>query len=326
MKRIGVLTSGGDAPGMNACLRAVVRHALPIGLEVIGVRRGYVGLLKGDFEVLDADSVANIMQRGGTVIGTGRSPEFLRPEARAQAAHRLRAAGIDGLIVIGGDGSFRGAEAMAMEQDVQIVGTPGTIDNDVYGSDYTIGFHTAVSTGLEAIDRIRDTAESTGMPFFIEVMGRRSGYIAAAVALAGGADYVMLPEIRHDEIEELYDIIKKAMDRGKLNVIVVVSEGDENGGAIKVGEQVRSRMELDYRVSILGHIQRGGSPTAQDRILATKLGVAAVDALVEGKTRVMMGETGASITATSFIDTWELHKQVDLSLAKLVRELAEGGR
>lgn len=325
MRRIAVLTSGGDGPGMNACLRAVVRHALPMGLQVIGIRRGYVGLLGSDFDLLDANSVANIMQRGGTVIGTGRSAEFHKPEARARAADNLRKAEIDGLIVIGGDGSFRGAEAMALEQGYPIVGVPGTIDNDVYGSDYTIGFHTAVSTALEAIDRIRDTAESTGMPFFIEVMGRRSGYIAAEVALAGGADYVMLPEVA-SQLDELCEVIEKALDRGKRNVIVVVSEGDETGGAIKVGEKVRSRMELEYRVTILGHVQRGGSPTAQDRLLATKLGVAAVDALADGKTRVMIGETGAKITITPFQDTWELHKPVDLAMAKLVRELSEGGR
>ncbi|WP_253705233.1 6-phosphofructokinase, partial [Thermus scotoductus] len=273
MKRIGVFTSGGDAPGMNAAIRAVVRQAYALGLEVIGIRRGYAGMILGEMVPLGVRDVANILQRGGTVLLTARSQEFLTEEGRAKAAEKLKAAGIEGLVAIGGDGTFRGAMRLLEEHKVPVVGVPGTIDNDLYGTDYTIGFDTAVNTALEAIDRIRDTAASHERVFFIEVMGRSSGFIALDVGLAGGAEVIAVPEEPVDP-KTIAEGLMESLRRGKSSSIVVVAEGAYPGGAAGLLAAIQEHVRVEARVTVLGHIQRGGSPTAKDRILASRLGAA----------------------------------------------------
>ncbi|MDM7323650.1 MAG: 6-phosphofructokinase, partial [Thermus sp.] len=269
MKRIGVFTSGGDAPGMNAAIRAVVRQAYALGLEVIGIRRGYAGMLLGEMVPLGVRDVANILQRGGTILLTARSQEFLTEEGRAKAAEKLRAAGIEGLVAIGGDGTFRGAMRLAEEHRIPVVGVPGTIDNDLYGTDYTIGFDTAVNTALDAIDRIRDTAASHERVFFIEVMGRESGFIALDVGLAGGAEVIAVPEEPLDP-KAIAEGLVESLQRGKNSSIVVVAEGAYPGGAAGLLAAIREHVPVEARVTVLGHVQRGGSPTAKDRILASR--------------------------------------------------------
>jgi 6-phosphofructokinase 1 len=291
MERVGVLTSGGDAPGMNAAIRAVVRTATLRGIGAVGYLDGYAGLVSGRFQELDDRSVGNILQRGGTVLGTSRCPEFLDAAVRASAVQRMRATRVDGLVVIGGDGSFRGARALEAEHGVMVAGIPGTIDNDVYGTDETIGFHTAVNTAVAAIDQVRDTSESTGMLFFVEVMGRTSGAIAMHTALAAGAAGILVPE-EHEDVTGLVEQLKASMARGKRSHIVVVAEGDELGGAYVVARQVAARFDHPYRVVVLGHIQRGGSPTARDRIVASFAGAGAVEALCEGRSGMMIGMQG----------------------------------
>src|SRR5215467_11030225 len=281
MRRIGLLTSGGDAPGMNAAIRAIVRHALGRSLEVVGIRRGYAGLLAGEVQPLTRAGVANIIQRGGTVLGTSRSAEFMRPEGRARAAAVLRGAGIEGLVVIGGDGTFHGATLLAEEHGVCVAGVPGTIDNDVYGTDFTIGFDTAVNTALEAIDRVRDTAASHERLFLVEVMGRTCGDIALGVGVAGGAEDVLLPESPRDLLDLAADL-RHSWERGKRSSIIVVAESGEQGRSFRLAEEVGRLTGLEPRVCILGHIQRGGTPSARDRVLASRLGAGAVDILVEG--------------------------------------------
>src|SRR6266446_1838331 len=281
MRRIGVLTSGGDAPGMNAAIRAVVRHALGRSLEVVGIRRGYSGLLAGELQPLTRAGVANILQRGGTILGTSRSEEFRTKEGRARAAAVLRGAAIEGLVVIGGEGTFHGASLLAEEQAVAVAGVPGTIDNDVYGTDFTIGFDTAINTALEAIDRIRDTAASHERLFLVEVMGRTSGDIALGVGVAGGAEDVLIPEIPTDLIAVGHEL-RQSWQRGKRSRIIVVAESGEQGRVFRVADEIRELTGLEPRVCVLGHIQRGGTPTARDRILASRLGAAAVDVLLEG--------------------------------------------
>ncbi|RTI08439.1 6-phosphofructokinase, partial [Thermus scotoductus] len=287
MKRIGVFTSGGDAPGMNAAIRAVVRQAYALGLEVIGIRRGYAGMILGEMVPLGVRDVANILQRGGTVLLTARSQEFLTEEGRAKAAEKLKAAGIEGLVAIGGDGTFRGAMRLLEEHKVPVVGVPGTIDNDLYGTDYTIGFDTAVNTALEAIDRIRDTAASHERVFFIEVMGRSSGFIALDVGLAGGAEVIAVPEEPVDP-KTIAEGLMESLRRGKSSSIVVVAEGAYPGGAAGLLAAIQEHVRVEARVTVLGHIQRGGSPTAKDRILASRLGAAAVEALAGGTSGVMV--------------------------------------
>ena len=321
MKKIGVLTSGGDAPGMNACIRAVVRCGARYKLEVIGIRRGYCGLLEEDFVRLAPRSVANIIQRGGTFLECGRCEEMKTKEGIKKAIQVLQKEGIEGLILIGGDGTFRGAAALAKAGDIRVIGIPGTIDNDVYGTDYAIGFDTAVNTALEAIDKIRDTAGSLQRPFFVEVMGRNRGFIALDVGIAGGAEDILIPETK-TKIEELCLDIRRNIKKGKKSSIVVVAEGDEAGGVFQVAQQVWERLRLDYRVCVLGHIQRGGSPTARDRILASKLGAAAVDALAEGKSGFMVGESKGEIALTPLEETYTKRKMMDGSLLQLMRILA----
>jgi 6-phosphofructokinase 1 len=287
--KIGVLTSGGDSPGMNAAIRAVVRTGIYYGLEVFGIMRGYSGIIENDIVPMHSRSVANIIQRGGTILKTARCKEFFTPEGREKAYQNLKKLGIDGLVVIGGDGSFRGADIFSREYDIPCIGLPGTIDKDIAGTDFTIGFDTAVNTAVEAIDKIRDTADAHDRLFIIEVMGRDAGYIALHSGIATGAEHILIPE-RKTDIEALVASLQEKERRKKLVNMVVVAEGDEFGGANEVAKVVKERMPLaDTRVCILGHIQRGGSPTCLDRLIASRMGYAAVECLLEGRHNVMVG-------------------------------------
>jgi len=321
MKKIGVLTSGGDAPGMNACLRAVVRCGVSCKLEIVGIRRGYCGILDEDFVKLGNRSVSNIIQRGGTVLETARCEEMKTREGIRKANEVLERQGIEGLITIGGDGTFRGATALSKTGKVKVIGIPGTIDNDVYGTDYTIGFDTAVNTALDAIDKIRDTAGSLQRPYFVEVMGKCRGFIALEVGIAGGAENILIPEVE-TEIEQLSLDIERSFKRGKKSSIVIVAEGDDAGGAFSIAQQVWERLKLEYRICVLGHVQRGGSPTARDRVLASKLGAAAVDALARGMSGYMVGESNGQIILTPLRETWKKRKELDSNLLRLVKVLA----
>ena len=321
MNRIALLTSGGDAPGMNAAIRAVVRSADAAGCATVGVRSGYAGLIAGDFTPLDSRSVSGILHLGGTTLGTARSKAFLSPEGRAKAAQALKDEGVDGLVVVGGDGSMRGADLLSRESDLAVVGLPGTIDNDLYGTDFTIGFDTAVNTALESIDRVRDTAASHGRLFFVEVMGRRSGWIALYSALAGGGTEVLVPE-RRTEIDTLRERVQRSFAIGKQFCLVIVAEGDEAGGAFAVAERVTAGLDLDSRVVTLGHVQRGGPPSARDRVLASLLGDAAVRALLDGADRVMLGERAGTVVRTPMEQTWTRHERAPDDLLELMDRLA----
>lgn len=289
MKRIGVLTSGGDAPGMNACIRAVYRAGTAFGVEVYGIWNGYAGLIAGDFFLFKRKDIANIIHLGGTILGTSRSEEFKAPEGRKVAADQLHKAGIEGLIIIGGDGSFRGGNALSQESGIPIIAVPGTIDNDIPGTDFSIGFDTAVNIALESIDRVRDTAISHGRLFFVEVMGHNSSYIALESGIAGGAEYLILSE-SSAEVDKLCSRLESMFARGKRHAIVVVAEGEQPGCSFALAKLVSEKIHMESRVCVLGHTQRGGSPTARDRVLAAKLGVSAVTGLLEGRSGVMVGE------------------------------------
>ena len=321
MKTIGVFTSGGDAPGMNACMRAVVRLGLSRGLRVVGIRRGYAGMLMGEFEEMNHASVSNIIHLGGTILKTARSEEFLGREERAKAARLLAEAGIEGLVAIGGDGTFRGAYALSEEHAIPIIGVPGTIDNDLYGTDETIGYDTAVNTALDAIDRIRDTATSQDRLFFVEVMGREAGFIALSVGAAGGAEMILVPEDRTG-VNQIHDTIMAGMQRGKSSSIIVVAEGDEEGGALEIARKVRELGGVECRATILGHTQRGGNPTARDRILASELGAAAVGGLLEGELGKMVGRVNGEVVLTPLRETWTKKKPLDQRLYELALTLA----
>ena len=265
---------------------------------------------------MNLSSVSNIIQRGGTILKTARSEEFMREEGRAEAARNLREWNIDALVAIGGDGTYRGASRLSQEHGISVVGVPGTIDNDIYGTDFTIGYDTAINTAMDAIDRIRDTAASHERIFFIEVMGRESGFIALEVGVAGGAEAILIPEVETD-IDEMCRMLMRGRARGKTSSIVIVAEGNRSGGAYEVAEKVKERTGLDYRVTVLGHVQRGGSPTVRDRVLASKLGSAAVEALLKDKFNVMVGEINGQVKLTPLDMIWTHKKQVDLSLYKL---------
>ncbi len=287
--KIGVLTSGGDSPGMNAAIRAVVRTGLYHGLEVYGIMRGYTGMIEDDFVKMEGRSVANIIQRGGTILKCARSMEFKEPEGRKKAYENLKKRGIEGLVIIGGDGSFRGAQVFSNEFDIPCIGLPGTIDKDIAGTDFTIGFDTAVNTAVEAIDKIRDTMDAHDRLFVVEVMGRDAGYIALHSGIATGAENILIPETKTD-FEELVKSLAEKEKRHKLVNLVVVAEGDEFGGANEVARLVKLRMpQTDIRVCILGHIQRGGSPTCLDRLIASRMGYHAVECLMNGRFNVMVG-------------------------------------
>ena len=286
--KIGVLSSGGDAPGMNAAIRAVVRTGIYYGLDVFGIMRGYQGMIENDIVPMHSRSVANIIQRGGTILKTARCKEFFEPQGRKKAYEHLKALGINGLVIVGGDGSFRGANVFSSEYDIPCIGLPGTIDKDIAGTDFTIGFDTAVNTAVSAIDKIRDTADAHDRLFIIEVMGRDAGYIALHSGIATGAENILIPE-RKTDIEELVSSLLEKEKRKKLVNMVVVAEGDEFG-ANEIARIFNERMpNAETRVCILGHIQRGGSPTCLDRLIASRMGYSAVECLLEGRHNVMVG-------------------------------------
>lgn len=322
MKRIAVLTSGGDAPGMNACIRAVVRGAVYHGIEAVGIRRGYSGLVNGDLLQLNSHSVSNIIQRGGTILKTSRSPEFMTVEGRKKAYDHLTNLAIEGLVVIGGNGTFKGALQFVEEHPIPLIGIPGTIDNDLFGTDYTIGFDTAVNTALEAIDKIRDTADSHERIFLIEVMGRDSGYIAIQSGIAGGAERVLVPESGLSGLE-LLESLKPGRNGSQSSSIIILAEGGAKGTATQVAEQIRQQVgaELDLRITTLGHIQRGGAPSAQDRILASRLGLGALEGLLKGKKNVMVGIVNNELVYHSLYEAINHTKSLHEDLLRLVEVL-----
>jgi 6-phosphofructokinase len=312
IKKIGVFTSGGDAPGMNAAIRAVTRTAIYNGLQVIGIRHGYEGMINGNFKELKAYSVSDIIQRGGTILKTARSKEFRTPEGRKKAFENLQGEGIDACVAIGGDGTFAGARQFTEEFDIPFVGIPGTIDNDIYGTDYTIGYDTALNTVIEAIDKIRDTATSHNRLFFIEVMGREAGFIAVRAGIACGAEAILIPEIKN-QVANLKDFLEKGFKRKKASNIIIVAEGDESGGAFAIADKVKEDFKnYDVRVTVLGHIQRGGSPSAYDRVTASLFGHAAVEALLDDQQSIMIGMVNGEISHCTFNKSVKMHKMVDM--------------
>jgi len=320
--KIGVLTSGGDAPGMNAAVRAVVRTGIYYGLEVFGVMRGYTGMVENDIIPMHSRSVANIIQRGGTILKTARCKEFLQKEGRQKAYNNLKDLGIDGLVIIGGDGSFRGADVFSREFDIPCIGIPGTIDKDIAGTDFTIGFDTAVNTAVESIDKIRDTADAHDRLFIIEVMGRDAGYIALHSGIATGAEHILIPE-RKTDMEELISSLQEKERRKKLVNMVVVAEGDEFGGGDQVATLVKERLpNIDTRLCILGHIQRGGSPTCLDRLIASRMGYSAVECLLEGRHNVMVGILNNRMQYTLLEKAVKSKQKISDEWMKIVKILA----
>jgi len=322
MKKIAVLTSGGDAPGMNACIRAVVRTGLYYGLEMIGVRRGYDGLIDGDFIYMDSHSVSNIIQRGGTILKTSRSLRFKTKEGLLEAKKKAEEAGIEGFVMIGGDGTFRGAEAFHTASGIPCMGAPGTIDNDLYGTDYTIGYDTALNTVIDAVDKIRDTAASHNRLFFIEVMGRDAGYIALHGGIGAGAEEILIPETNTD-IQELIKHLEEGWKRHKSSVIIIVAEGEKEGGAIEVAKKVKEKFDhYDTRVTIIGHMQRGGSPSCFDRVLASRLGVAATEGLLNGRKNESVGLVHNQLVYTPFAQARKHKLDVNEDLIRIGRMLS----
>jgi 6-phosphofructokinase 1 len=322
MKKIGILTSGGDAPGMNACIRAAVRTALADNIEPVGILRGYQGLIHGDFSPLDRSSICNIIHRGGTILETSRCPEFETGEGRKCAVEVIRDAGIEGLVLIGGDGTFHGGTLLQKEYGIEVAGVPATIDNDVYGTDYSVGFDTAVNCALEAIDRVRDTALSHERLFFIEVMGRDAGFIALESGIAGGAEEVLVPEDMMNT-EELCSRLTRYFSAGKRSAIVVVAEAGHPGWSFRLSREVHEATGIESRVCVLGHIQRGGSPTARDRILGTRLGSLAVKALQDGRSGNVAVELCGDHVCIPMEETWTKKKDLDSSLVTLKDLLSE---
>lgn len=314
MQRIAVLTSGGDAPGMNAAIRAVVRKSIYHGLEVIGINRGYSGFIEADMGPMNLGSVADIVHRGGTMLRSARSQEFFNAGGRAQAWENVKRFNIQGLVVIGGDGSFRGAKIFHDEYGLPVVGVPGTIDNDISGTDTCIGFDTAVNTAVDAINKIRDTATSHERTFVIEVMGRESGAIALAAGLAGGAESILIPEIPND-IEAVINKIRHGYRRGKLHSVIVVAEGA--AGGIQVAKEIRERAGFDTKVTILGHLQRGGTPSSIDRILASRLGAKAVELLMTGEKKKMIGMINGRLQDIDLDEVFHGRPSIDLELYRL---------
>jgi 6-phosphofructokinase 1 len=318
MKKIGVLTSGGDAPGMNPAIRAVVRKAIFHNVEVYGIYGGYAGLISGNIKKLELGSVGDIIHRGGTMLQSARCPEFKTKEGQEKGIQQLKAHGIEGLVVIGGDGSYMGAKALT-EQGFPCVGVPGTIDNDIPGTDLTIGFDTALNTVIDAIDKIRDTATSHERTFIIEVMGRDAGDIALWAGLAGGAETILIPEEKYD-INEIADRLHKGQERGKKHSIIIVAEGVNSG--VEIGRQLKEATNFDTRVSVLGHMQRGGSPSAADRVLASRLGARAVELLIEGKGGRTVGIENNRLVDYDIIEALSRKHKLDLDLYKLSQELS----
>ena len=322
IKCIGILTSGGDAPGMNAAIRAVTRSAIYNGLQVKGIYRGYRGLVTNEIKDFKSEDVSNIVQRGGTILKTARCKEFMTPEGRKQAYENMKAHGIDALVVIGGDGSLTGARIFAEEYDVTCIGLPGTIDNDLFGTDTTIGYDTALNTIMECVDKIRDTATSHERLFLIEVMGRDAGFLALNGAIASGAEAAIIPEFE-TEFDQLEEFIKNGFRKSKNSSIVLVAESELTGGAMHYAERVKKEYpQYDVRVSILGHLQRGGSPTANDRILASRLGAASIEALLEGQRNVMIGVEHDQVVYVPFTKAIKNDKPIDRQLVAVLKELS----
>jgi 6-phosphofructokinase 1 len=317
MKKIAVFTSGGDSPGMNACVRAVVRTAIYHKMEVMGIMHGYDGMIKDEFIKMDEKSVANIIHRGGTILKTARSKEFLTPEGKKKALENLKKHEIDGVVVIGGDGSFKGALEFSRETNIPFVGCPGTIDNDLGGTDITIGYDTAINTVVDAVDKIRDTAESHDRLFFVEVMGRDAGMIALIAGIGAGAENILIPETKTD-INDLVHRLKNKR-KTKTSKIIIVAEGDEAGGAFEIAEQVKKQLpDYDTRVTVLGHIQRGGSPTAMDRVNSSRMGYAAVESLIKGEKNVMVGIMDKKIVLTPFEKAVKQKPKMDPDLFRMM--------
>jgi 6-phosphofructokinase 1 len=319
---VGILTSGGDAPGMNAAIRAVTRAAIYSGWSVKAIYRGYEGLIHNDIEEFTTESVSGTIQRGGTILRTARSKDFLTPEGRAKAYENIKANGIDALIVIGGNGSLAGAQVLAQEYDLPCIGLPGTIDNDLYGTDTTIGYDTALNTIMDCIDKIRDTANSHNRIFFIEVMGRDAGFLAQNSAIAAGAEAAIIPEEITDE-QQLEKFVGRGVRKSKNSSIVIVSESKKGKGALYYADKVKEEYpDYDVRVTILGHLQRGGMPTASDRILASRLGVAAIEALKDGQRNVMIGVSNDKIVYVPFNKAIKLDKPIDKELINVLSVLS----
>ncbi|RXK18227.1 6-phosphofructokinase [Macrococcus sp. DPC7161] len=318
MKKIAVLTSGGDSPGMNAAVRAVVRKAIYHDVEVYGIFQGYYGLVHNNIRKLELGDVGDKIQRGGTFLQSARCPEFKEPEVRQKGIENLKALGIEGLVVIGGDGSYRGAQRLN-EEGIKTIGIPGTIDNDINGTDFTIGFDTALNTIIESIDKIRDTASSHERTFIIEVMGRDAGDLALWSGLAGGAETVLIPEVKKD-IKEIADKIQQGIERGKKHSIIVVAEGVMSGH--ECGEELKKYINVDTRISVLGHMQRGGSPTGLDRVLASRLGGFAVELLMKDETGLAVGIQKNELTKTTFDDIFVGEHQIDRKMYELSDELS----
>ncbi|ADL13364.1 6-phosphofructokinase [Acetohalobium arabaticum] len=326
MDKIGVLTSGGDAPGMNAAVRAVTRKAIYEGLEIIGIKRGYTGVIESDFMVMDRGSVADIIHRGGTMLHSARCEEFRTEAGRKKAIEQLKYGGIEGLIVIGGDGSFKGAQLLSEESDIKVVGVPATIDNDIACTDYSIGYDTAMNTILDAINKIRDTATSHERTFVVETMGRHSGILTLMSGLAGGAESILVPEIDFS-LEEVCEKLNHGYERGKLHSIILVAEGIEQdftsstdnneSQAFAIAEEISNRTGFETRVTVLGHLQRGGIPTAQDRILGSRLGAAAVDLLLEGETNKMVGVVHEEVKSFPIEESLTRSKDLNKEIYKL---------
>ena len=320
--RIGVLTSGGDAPGMNAAIRAVVRTAIYNELEVVGIMRGYTGLLDKQFMSMQSHSVSKIISQGGTMLKSSRCPEFKNRESRVLAYENLQEACIDALVVIGGDGSFRGANLLYKEFGLPIVGIPGTIDNDIYGTDFTIGFDTAINTAVSAVDKLRDTADSHNIIFFVEVMGRDSGFIALDTSIATGAEATLVPEV-HTDIDQLCSYMELGRRKNKTSGIIIVAEGEDGGGAIAVADKVKVKLpNYEVRVTTLGHIQRGGSPSCNDRVLASILGHEAVNALIQGRSGVMVGQMQNQTVYTPFEEACSRHNEINKNWYEISRILS----
>ncbi|MCB0480032.1 MAG: 6-phosphofructokinase [Flavobacteriales bacterium] len=317
IKKIGILTSGGDSPGMNACIRAAVRNALFNQLEVVGILEGFNGMIHNKFKKLQARDVSNILQRGGTILRSARSKEFMTKEGRLKAFENIKSRGIDALVIIGGNGSFLGAKIFDEEFGIPYIGLPGTIDNDLYGTDYTIGFDTACNTVVDAVDKIKDTAASHNRLFFIEVMGRDSGYIALNTGIATGAEEILLPE-RPTDVHALIEKLSEGKKHKKNSSIVIVSEGDDGGGAIAIAAQVNKHFQqYDTRVTVLGHLQRGGVPTASDRVSASRMGHAAIEALLNHKSAIMVGILNGKISHVPIKDAIEKKKKLNPHLFEI---------
>lgn len=307
---------------MNAAIRAVVRTAIFNNLEVVGIMRGYSGLLNKQFMSMQSHSVSKIISQGGTILKSSRCPEFKNPEVRKVAYENLRESCIDALVVIGGDGSFRGANLLFKEFGLPVVGVPGTIDNDIYGTDYTIGFDTAINTAVSAVDKLRDTADSHNLIFFVEVMGRDAGFIALNTSIATGAEATLVPEI-HTDIEKLCSYMELDRRKNKTSSIIIVAEGEDGGGAMEVAQKVKNRLpNYETRVTTLGHIQRGGSPSCNDRVLASLLGHEAVNALINGRTCVMVGQMQNHVVFTPFDEACNRHNEINKKLYEISRILS----